>query len=31
MGAASASELVGVLDARLRAGESVVLATVVRI
>lgn len=31
MGAASASELVRVLDARLRAGESVVLATVVRI
>jgi xanthine dehydrogenase accessory factor len=31
MGAASATELVGILDARLRAGESVVLATVVRI
>ncbi|MEX2205189.1 MAG: XdhC family protein [Myxococcota bacterium] len=31
MGAASSSELVGILDARLRAGESVVLATVVRI
>ena len=31
MGAASATELVRILDARLRAGESVVLATVVRI
>jgi xanthine dehydrogenase accessory factor len=31
MGAASATELVRILDARLRAGESLVLATVVRI
>lgn len=31
MGAASATELVRLLDARLRAGESVVLATVVKI
>lgn len=31
MGAASASEFVRVLDARLRAGERVVVATVVRI
>jgi xanthine dehydrogenase accessory factor len=31
MGAASATELVRILDARLRAGESVVLATVVKI
>src|SRR5262245_7896234 len=31
MGAASATEFVSILDARLRAGESVVLATVVKI